>query len=199
MNRVCSRSTWKEATELKPSKTVEVVRGQYHKFKLIPILEHHARWFEAGPVTIAVEARALGTSRERMVRGPSIHVFSADRSKEFIRFDLFGREQHYHYILDDLQHNIVWGYDSDANGPMLDWVISAPRQRLPAMLHEAGADELADKVQRESWDASVLPRVEQVARDADHETDNEPERAREGMEWMYRWKKIHPQFNTVDY
>ena len=26
------------ATELKPSKTVEVIRGQYHKFKLIPIL-----------------------------------------------------------------------------------------------------------------------------------------------------------------
>ena len=186
-------------TELKPSKTVEVVRGQYHKFKLIPILEHHARWFEAGPVTIAVEARALGTSRERMVRGPSIHVFSADRSKEFIRFDLFGREQHYHYILDDLQHNIVWGYDSDANGPMLAWVISALRQRLPAMLHKAGEKELADRVQREGWNASVLPEVEQAARDADRETDNELERAREGMEWMYRWKKIHPQFNTVDY
>src|SRR5262245_3379186 len=76
------------AEELKPSKTVEVIRGQYHKFQLIPIMEHHARWFEAGPVTIAVEARALGTSRERMVRGPSVHVFSADRSKEYIRFDL---------------------------------------------------------------------------------------------------------------
>ena len=189
----------KVAAELKPSKTVEVVRGQYHKFKLIPIMEHHARWFEAGPVTIAVEARALGTSRERMVRGPSIHVFSVDRSKEFIRFDLFGREQHYHYILDDLQHNIVWGYDADANGPMLDWVISSLRQRLPAMLRKAGEDELADKVQREGWNASVLYAVEQAARAADHETDDEVERAREGMEWMYRWQKIHPQFNTVDY
>jgi hypothetical protein len=185
-------------TDLKPSKTVEVIRGQYHKFKLIPIIEHHARWFAAGPVTIAVEARALGMSRERMVRGASVHVFSADRSKEFLRFDLFGREQHYHYILDDLQHNIVWGYDADANGPMLDWVMSSLRQRLPAMLRQAGEDELADEIEREGWDSSVLPAVEQTARDADRETADELDRAREGMEWMYRWRKIHPQFNTVD-
>jgi hypothetical protein len=187
------------ADELKPSKTVEVIRGQYHKFKLIPIIEHHARWFAAGLVTIAVEARALGLSRERMVRGPSIHVFSADRAKEYVRFDMFGREQHYHYILDDLQHNIVWGYDADANGPMLEWIIASLKQRLPAMLRRAGDDKLADRVERDGWDSSVLVAVEQAARDANHETDDEMERAREGMEWMYRWKKLHPQFNTVDY
>jgi hypothetical protein len=187
------------ASDLKPSRTVEVVRGQYHKFKLIPIIEHHSRWFEAGPVTIAVEARALGTSRERMVRGPSIHVFSADRTQEYLRFDLFGREQHYHYILDELQHNIVWGYDADANGPMLDWVIATLRLRLPAMLRGARADALADRIEREGWDTSVLSAVEQAAREADLPTEDELERAREGMEWMYRWKKLHPQFNTVDY
>jgi hypothetical protein len=185
--------------ELKPSKTVEVIRGQYHKFKLIPIMEHHAQWFVAGPVTIAVEARALGLSRERMVRGPSIHVFSNDRAREYVRFDMFGREQHYHYILDDLQHNIVWGYDADANGPMLEWIIASLRQRLPDMLRRAGDDKLADQVTRDGWDTSVLVAVEQAARDANRETDDELERAREGMEWMYRWKKLHPQFNTVDY
>jgi hypothetical protein len=188
----------KVTNELVPSKTVAVVHGQYHKFKLIPILEHHARWFEAGPVTIAVEARALGESRERMVRGPSIHVFSADRSKEYLRFDMFGRELHYHYILDDLQHNIVWGYDPDANGPMLDWVIVSLRERLLAMLRRAGVNELAEKIERNGWDTSVLAAVEQAARDADRETDDELDRAREGIEWMHRWKKIHPQFNTVD-
>jgi hypothetical protein len=186
-------------TELKPSKTVEVIRGQYHKFKLIPIMEHHARWFVAGPVSIAVEARALGVSRERMVRGASIHVFTADRAKELLRFDLFGREQHYHYILDDLQHNIVWGYDADTNGPMLEWVIASLRQRLSPMLRRAGDDKLADTVEREGWDTSVLAAIEQAARDADRESDDDLERAREGMEWMYRWKKLHPEFNTVDY
>ena len=185
--------------ELKPSKTVEVVRGQYHKFKLIPIIEHHSRWFEAGPISIAVEARALGSSREHMVRGPSIHVFSADRKKEFLRFDLFGSVLHYHYVLDDLQHNIVWGYDEVANGPMLDWVIATLRTRLPAMLRKAGAPDLAAKIERDGWDTSVLTAVEQAARDAERETDDELERAREGLEWMHRWKQIHPQFNTVDY
>jgi hypothetical protein len=126
-------------------------------------------------------------------------VFTADRSKELLRFDLFGREQHYHYVLDDLQHNIVWGYDADANGPMLDWVISSLRQRLPAMLHKTGEDKLAEQVARDGWDASVLTAVEQAARDADREADDDLERAREGMEWMHRWKKLHPQFNTVDY
>jgi len=82
---------------------------------------------------------------------------------------------------------------------MLDWVISSLRQRLPAMLRKAGEEGLADRVQSQGWDTSVLAGVEQAARDADYETDNELERAREGMEWMYRWKKIHPQFNTVDY
>jgi hypothetical protein len=163
--------------DLKPSKTVEVIRGQYHKFKLIPMMEHHARWFSAGPIAIAVETRALGLSRDRMVRGPSIHVFSADHAKEYMRFDMFGRNQHYHYILDDLQHNIVWGYDADANGPMLEWIIASLQQRLPSMLRRAGDKQLADQVERHGWDTSVLAAVEQAARDAERETDDELDRA----------------------
>ena len=133
-----------------------------------------------------------------MVRGPSIHVFSADRTKEFLRFDLFGSVLHYHYILDDLQHNIVWGYDPDANGPMLEWVIATLRLRLPAMLRKIGEIELAERIERGGWDSSILTAVEQAARVAERESEDELERAREGIEWMDRWKRIHPQFNTVD-
>jgi hypothetical protein len=82
---------------------------------------------------------------------------------------------------------------------MLEWIIASLKQRLPAMLRRAGDDKLADQVERDGWDSSVLVAVEQAARDANQETDDEMERAREGMEWMYRWKKLHPQFNTVDY
>ena len=178
---------------------VQVVRGQHHEFMLIPLLEHHSRWFEAGPICFAVEARALGNDPAKLVRGPSIHVFSADRTREFIRFDLFGVEQHYHYILNDAQHNVVWGYDPDANGPMLDWVIASLRARLPAMLRRAGEDALADRVECEGWDTSVLAQIEQAARDADRPTDDELERAREGFAWMVDWKRRHPQFNTVDH
>jgi hypothetical protein len=180
------------------SNTAHVIYGQYHKFELIPIIEHHTQWFEAGPVTLAVEARALGDSRTRMVRGPSIHVFSADRSTEYLRFDLFGKDQHYHYILDDIKHNVVWGYDVDANGPMLDWIIQSLRHRLPAMLRKANGGTLADAIERSGWNQSVLPDVEKAARDADREREDDLERAKEGMDWMRRWKQLHPEFNTVD-
>lgn len=141
------------------NRTVETIRGQHHKFMLIPMIEHHATWFEAGPVSIAVEARALGDSPQRMVRGPSIHVFSAARDEEYIRFDVFGKVLHYHYILNDLQHNVLWGYDPDVNGPMIPWACAALRDRLPVMLRRAGADALASEVEEQGWDTSVLDAV----------------------------------------
>lgn len=180
-------------------KGVQVVRGQYHKFMLIPIMDHHSTYLDAGPISIAVERRALGSDKSRMVRGPSVHIFSFDRKREFLRFDMFGGELHYHYILDGPQHNIVWGYDEDANGPMLDWVIASLRERLPAMLRRSGEVELAARVERDGWDTSVLSEVERLAREAEGETDDEMERAREGIEWMLDWKEKHPQFNTVDH
>lgn len=181
------------------NRTVETVRGQYHKFMLIPIMQHHSRWFDAGPISIAVEARALGDSPERMVRGPSIHVCSADRSEEYIRFDVFGKVLHYHYVLNKPQHNILWGYDPDVNGPMVPWAIAALRDRLPTMLRRAGANELATEVEESGWDMSVLAEVEKAAAEALKPRDDDLMRAREGMDWMLKWKEIHPQFNTVDY
>ena len=194
-----TRSLAERIQEAIGEKGVQVVRGQHHKFMLIPIMEHHATYFDGGPVCIAVEARALGSSREKMVRGPSIHIFSADRQKEFLRFDLFGGELHYHYIHDAQQHNTVWGYDADANGPMLEWVIRSLADRLPAMLRRSGEGELAARIEQEGWNSSVLAEVEQAARDADRETEDELERAREGIEWMLDWKKKRPEFNTVHY
>ena len=188
------------ATELKPSKTVEVVRGQYHKFMLIPIMPHHARFFDAGPVSFAVEARALGDSAGKVgERGASLHVFSADHKLEYARFDCFERIPHYHYIRNDLQHNIVWGYDPSVNGPMLQWALAAVRDRLPTILRAAGADELAERVEREGFDKSVLGQVEQAMNEAHEQTYPGTELALEGRDWMNRWKQIHPQFNTVDY
>ncbi|MEO7248389.1 MAG: hypothetical protein ABIW31_08015, partial [Novosphingobium sp.] len=145
------------------NRQVVTIRGQYHRFPLIPIIEHHLQWFDAGPVSIAVEARALGDSAERMVRGPSIHVFGADHSQEYLRFDVFGTVLHYHYIHPASGHNTLWGYDPDTNGPMIPWVIAALRDRLPVMLRRAGADALADEVETMGWDSAVLSAVEKAA------------------------------------
>lgn len=179
------------------NRQVDTIRGQYHKFALIPMLEEHATWFDAGPISIAVEARALGDSAERMVRGPSIHVFNAERTDEYLRFDVFGVVLHYHYILNDVNHNILWGYDPDTNGPMIPWVVASLRDRLPTLLRRANAHKLATEVEEQGWDTSVLPGVAKAAADALAPREDDLKRAKEGMDWMYRWKEVHPQFNTV--
>lgn len=180
------------------NRQVDTIRGQYHKFMLIPMIEHHAKWFEGGLISIAVEARALGDSPDRMVRGPSIHVFNAARDEEYIRFDVFGQVLHYHYILNDVNHNILWGYDPDSNGPMIPWAIAALRDRLPTLLRRCGANQLASQVEEQGWDTSILPDVARAATEALAPREDDLIRAKEGMEWMYRWKQLHPQFNTVD-
>src|ERR1700712_5236973 len=129
------------------NRQVDTIRGQLHKFMPIPMVEAHSTWFEGGPISIAVEQRALGDRPDRMVRGPSIHVFSADHRDEYVRFDVFGAVLHYHYILNDVNHNILWGYDPDTNGPMIPWAIAALRDRLPTLLRRAGADKLATEVE----------------------------------------------------
>jgi hypothetical protein len=180
------------------NRQVDTIRGQLHKFMLIPLIDDHSRWFDAGLVSIAVEARALGDDPQRMVRGPSIHVFNAGRTEEYVRFDVFGTVLHYHYILNEANHNILWGYDPDVNGPMIPWAIAALRDRLPVLLRNAGANELATEVEQQGWDVSVLPQVEKAAAEALAPRADDAIRAKEGMDWMYRWKAVHPQFNTVE-
>jgi len=182
-----------------PERTVRVVRGQRHKFMLIPIMEHHAEFFAAGPVTFAVEGRVLGDAHGKVgERGASIHVLSADRKEEYARFDCFERTPHYHYILNAQQHNIVWGYDTEVNGPMLPWALAAIRERLPSILRQAGATQLADRVERQGWDRSVLDQVEQAMIAAHARTIPGTDMIAEGRDWYARWKALHPQFNTVD-
>jgi hypothetical protein len=177
---------------------VDTIRGQYHKFMLIPLIEQHATWFDGGLISIAVEARALGVDPERMVRGPSVHVFNASRTEEYLRFDVFGRGPHYHYILNEPNHNILWGYDPDTNGPMVPWIISALRERLPLQLRRAGALRLAAEVEQQGWNSAILADVEKAAAIALAPRADEMALAAQSMEWMRRWKALHPQFNTVE-
>jgi len=186
-----------EPREVKSNRQVPTIRGQYHTFMLIPLVEEHTRWFDAGPVSIGVEARALGDER-MMVRGPSIHVCNADRSEEYVRFDVFGAVLHYHYIHNDRAANTLWGYDPDVNGPMIPWACAALRDRLPTLLRNAGAEQLAKDVEQQGWDSSVLDDVAKAASEALAPSDDDLVRAKQGMDWMYAWKAAHPQFNTLD-
>ncbi len=181
-------------------KTVHVVAGQHHKFMLIPIMEEETTWIEAGPLRVGVESRVFGTpDRGVMERGPSVHIHDAATREEWLRFDCFDNQPHYHYILQAHQHNIVWGYDPVANGPIFDWVILCLRERLPAMLERAGAPQLAARVRDHGpLGESLLDSIRRTMVEARERTFPGTEKIEASIRWYNRWKELHPRFNTVE-
>ena len=50
------------AREPLSNRQVDTIRGQHHKFMLIPLIEDHTRWFDAGPISIVAESHDEGGS-----------------------------------------------------------------------------------------------------------------------------------------
>ena len=127
----------------------------------------------AGPVTFVVEARNLtrdaileneavqgrtdGIDHDYEVHdgGASLHVLATDDRVEYLRFDCFDNEPHYHYIRESEQRNIVVRFDDVAEGNPLEWTVSRVRHRLPQMLEHAGAHRLAEQVRASSSDVAM--------------------------------------------
>jgi hypothetical protein len=78
--------------------------------------------------------------------GVSVHVCSSQDRREYVRFDCFRIEPHYHYISTAGDSQEIIKFDTVAHGDMLEWAISRITTRLPEMLHRAGATRLADEV-----------------------------------------------------
>jgi hypothetical protein len=144
-----------------------------------PPVEANTRHFDAGAISFGVEYRDLDPeSLEATYRdnpeylaelrekspdggftdeGVTIHVFDASDGHEYLRFDVFADEPHYHYIhrtVDDVVVNNVVDFDPVAGGDMLGWAIDRLRTRLAPMLEQAGDADLAAKV-----DAALVDRV----------------------------------------
>jgi hypothetical protein len=79
--------------------------------------------------------------------GVSIHVCAAEGLDEYLRFDCFVADPHYHYITMREGRQEIIKYDGVANGDMLPWAIDRIATRLPEMLARAGAAELAQAVE----------------------------------------------------
>jgi hypothetical protein len=132
----------------------------------IPARLPYTRLFSAGPIQIGVEYRLLNEdiiseeygedSREQFGNAPppelpavvdedgvSVHIFDETASREYVRFDCFEDYPHYHYIDAAAGHQTVHGFDVVAHGPMDEWVVQCLSRRLPEMLTEAGAADLA--------------------------------------------------------
>ena len=78
--------------------------------------------------------------------GVSIHVMSNDDGKEYLRFDCFPEDPHYHYVQHAKNINLWIPYDDTANGDVLQWALGRLGGPLPGMLRKAGAGALAEKL-----------------------------------------------------
>jgi hypothetical protein len=94
-------------------------------------------------------------------RGISLHVRGSADGFEYLRFDVFEDEPHYHYIhrVDGATANRVVMFDTIANGDMLTWAFERLRCHAPEMLRAAGAGYLADDLAPEI----LVGAVDQIA------------------------------------
>ncbi len=148
----------------------------------IPPVEAHTEWFEAGAVRFGVEYRllsqaiaaasateaALGGDRADPAsfddRGVSIHVQGRDEQGEleYLRFDCFQEDPHYHYVSWRERRNEMLHLDPIAEGDPIAWTLERLRTRLREMLARAGAAHIAAQVDARALEA-VLPRVAAAA------------------------------------
>lgn len=144
----------------------------------------NTQWFPAGAVTFGVEYRDVdpngleatyGSDPDAWAEivensptggftdtGVSLHVCSTDDGHEYLRFDLFDDDPHYHYVWPEGDHNQVVPYDSAAMGDVFVFAFACLRERLDTMLRHAHGDVLADSLVAEDQ-GPVIDLVESVA------------------------------------
>ena len=155
--------------------------GKVYNIPPQPPVEEDTHYLAAGAITFGVEYRDLdpeslaatyagdaGHLAELEERSPeggfsdegvSIHVCGTDDGHEYVRFDVFDDEPHYHYIHrpeaegGEIVNNVI-DFDRAALGDMLPWAIERLRNRLPDVLTEAGGGHLVPRL-----DADLLDRV----------------------------------------
>jgi hypothetical protein len=148
----------------------------------IPPVEAQTEYIEAGVVRFGVEYRLLddaiaaASATERAAgsdsagaasfddRGVSIHVFGQgdEGSLEYLRFDCFDEDPHYHYVSWRDKTNEMLHIDPVADGDPLRWALERIRTRLPQMLERAGAAHIAERLDPCLLDRA-LPRVAEAA------------------------------------
>lgn len=160
--------------------------GTVYSVPPIPPDAEHTTWVEAGAISIGVEYRLLDDAElaahyqgEQMTEiqratggnavqdnGVSLHVADSSDGHEYLRFDLFQQEPHYHYIELSGDKQTIVDYDAVALGPMLPWALAQIRTRLAEMLSFAGGEALVPKLDAARIDASLVE-VEKLAHQAE--------------------------------
>jgi hypothetical protein len=163
----------------------------------IPPVPSQTEYFEAGAVTFGVEYRLLtdaiaaaatverasggdSAGEQFADRGVSLHVLGCDdpgdsagaEPLEYLRFDCFDEDPHYHYVCWQSRSNEMLHIDPVADGDPLTWALERIRTRLPQMLARAGATRLAARVDL-CLVEEALPRVSEAAWRARYHHDDE--------------------------
>lgn len=164
--------------------------GTVYTVPPIPPDPEHTTYVDAGAIKLGVEFRLLdeaeleanyeGAAMDEIKdaldgnavedNGVSIHVVGASDGHEYLRFDMFEQEPHYHYIEPSGASQRIVDFDRVAHGEMLPWTLEQIRSRLPAMLAHAGGAALVPELE-EARIAAVLAEVEKLARDAQRALD----------------------------
>jgi hypothetical protein len=136
-------------------------RGNRYDQLPIPMVTEHCIPVDAGAVQLVVESRTLtneiiqATFRDDVVvdaaipfddYGATLHVCGTADGLEYLRFDCFENEPHYHYIEQANGANTVVRIDELAVGDPIDFSLACVEHHLPDMLRHCGVAGLADKV-----------------------------------------------------
>jgi hypothetical protein len=150
--------------------------GTFVKSLPVPHEVENTTLFPAGAVTLGLEYRVFDAAAEAakltaeeiaatgkdslfnqgggVDRGVCVHVFGTDDQAEYLRFDCFLDEPHYHYIVPG-DGNMLIHFDQTSNGPMLEWALDAIGKRLGQMLALVGATTIVANLDDEEVRAAL--------------------------------------------
>jgi hypothetical protein len=159
--------------------------GVVYKVQPEPLEPGACTSFEAGAVTFILEYRDVDPERLEKAyadrpedlaeirrlspvggftdTGVSIHVLGSQDRHEYLRFDCFQDDPHYHYVRPTGGHNHWVPFDPIAGGDMFGFAMSCLRERLETMLVFAGGEAIAAAVDRKRV-APVVDALEKKAR-----------------------------------
>ena len=125
----------------------------------IPMVTEHCIPVEAGAVQLVVESRRLTNAILQDTYqgaiapgiafddfGATLHVCGTADGLEYLRFDCFENEPHYHYIEPATGANTVVRIDELAVGDPIEFSLACVEHHLADMLRNCGRADLADEV-----------------------------------------------------
>jgi hypothetical protein len=169
------------------SGAADVKIGIVYQMQPEPPDADNCQWLEAGAIRLGLEYRVVDPARlaeayagsaEDLAEleanspeggfhgaGVSIHVVGAADGHEYLRFDAFDGDPHYHYVRPSGDHNHWIPFDPIAGGDMLDFALRSLRERLGPMLCEAGGGKVAALLDAKKQNPAI-DEIERLAHEA---------------------------------